>query len=255
MADKSGIAWTESTWNPLTGCKAVSPGCDNCYAAREASGRLRNVPAYEGLAENGVFTGEVRLLPDRLDQPRRWKKGRRIFVNSMSDLFHHDVPIEFQAAVFREMEACPQHQFQVLTKRPEIMARRVRAIYDGAVPSANIWLGTTIESQEYARRADFLRQTPARVRFISAEPLIAPLPFLNLTDIDWLIVGGESGPNARKMEVLWAVSLREQAEAYGTAFFMKQLGEKLGAVFGSTTRAGHDIESFPEILQVQEYPQ
>lgn len=254
MASKSGIQWTDSTWNPVLGCASVSPGCLNCYAAREASGRLKNVPVYSGLAVDGVFTGEIRLLPERLGQPLHWQKPRRIFVNSMSDLFHHDVPIEFQDKVFAVMEDCPQHQFQVLTKRPEIMARRIKQIYHGAIPSENIWLGTTIEHNDYVRRADYLRATPATVRFISAEPLLGPLTDLDLTDIDWLICGGESGRDARRMSEWWCYELRALAAKSGTAFFMKQLGEALGKERSSRTRAGHDIESFPEVLQVREYP-
>lgn len=254
MADKSGIEWCDATWSPLTGCKAVSPGCLNCYAARETSGRLKNLPQYEGLAVDGVFTGEIRLLPERLEQPLHWTKPRRIFVNSMSDLFHHDVDLGFQAQVFDVMERCPQHQFQVLTKRPEIMARRVKSIYDGAIPSENIWLGTTIEHDDYVRRAHYLRATPAHIRFISAEPLLGPLTHLDLTDIDWLIVGGESGHNARRMSQYWAAELRVQCEESGTAFFMKQLGEVLGKECLSSTRSGHDFDSFPAQLKLREYP-
>lgn len=230
MGDKTGIEWTDATWNPLTGCKLVSPGCQNCYAAQLASGRLSHVPAYEGLAVDGMFTGEIRLLPERLDQPIRWKKPRRIFVNSMSDLFHHDVPIDFQQRVFDVMEEAKQHTFQILTKRPEIMRRRVLAIYGpSSWPGEHIWLGTSIESDDYVRRAEYLVQTPAAVRFLSCEPLLGPLSSLDLQGIDWVIVGGESGSHARPMNPEWARDLRDRTLDAGAAFHFKQWGEWLPA--------------------------
>lgn len=197
----STIEWTDETWNPLTGCQHVSEGCDNCYAARETSGRLKNHPAYEGLAKDGKFTGEVRLLPDRLDQPLRWRKPRLVFVNSMSDLFHDDVPDEFIAQVFAVMARAPQHIFQVLTKRPARMARWVNRVakdpggwithngewtsaYGGTGiivspdewPLPNVWLGTSVENQKWADvRIPHLLKTPAAVRFLSCEPLLGPV--------------------------------------------------------------------------------
>lgn len=231
------IEWTEETWNPLVGCEHVSPGCDGCYAAREASGRLSGHPLYAGLAVDGKFTGEVRLAPDRLDQPLRWRKPRTVFVNSMSDLFHRDVPDAFIAQVFSTMRLASQHTFQVLTKRPQRMAPWVaefgltpsrKGLAGGIIPGAsapNIWLGTSIESDRYAFRADHLRATPAAVRFLSLEPLLGPLPSLDLTGIDWVIVGGESGPNARPMHPDWARDIRDRCVAAGIPFFFKQWGE------------------------------
>jgi protein gp37 len=229
------IEWTDDTWNPIVGCAAVSPGCDNCYAARDASGRLRNVPAYKGLAVNGVFTGEVRELPERLDQPLRWAKPKRIFVNSMSDLFHVDVTDAFRDQVFDVMHDARWHQFQVLTKRPQLMRNWVREYYerrlgpDHVIP--NLWLGTSIESNRYRFRAFHLARTPAAIRFLSCEPLLGPLPDLDLTDIDWVIVGGESGPRARPMHPEWARDLRDRCNEAGVAFLFKQWGEwQLGSV-------------------------
>jgi protein gp37 len=205
MADGSRIEWTDATWSPVVGCKAISPGCDHCYAARQASGRLKHLTAYAGLAESGAFTGEIRLLPERLDKPLRWKRPRRIFVDSMSDLFHPDVPDDFIGSVFAIMRRAHWHTFQVLTKRPQRMATWVNGSI--GIPR-NLWLGTSIESDAYAFRANHLRETSAAVRFLSLEPLLGPLPSLSLTDIDWVIVGGESGPGARPMHPDWAREIR-----------------------------------------------
>jgi protein gp37 len=229
MGDGSAIEWTDATWNPVVGCTHISPGCDHCYAAREASGRLRGVPVYAGLAEGGKFTGEVRCLPERLDQPLRWRKPRRVFVNSMSDLFHARVPTEFVGQVWDVMGEAAQHQFQVLTKRPQRMEHLLTLSmwpsprYPWPLP--NVWLGTSIESDRYAFRADHLRATPAAVRFLSLEPLLGPLPSLDLTDIDWVIVGGESGPGARPMHPDWVRDLRDRCGAARVPFFFKQWGE------------------------------
>lgn len=241
MGDGSGIEWTDATWNPLTGCEYASPGCLNCYAARQAAGRLKNQPAYAGLAvkpegKPAEFTGEIRLLPERLDQPIRWRRPRRIFVNSMSDLFHPDVPDDFVRAVFWTMAEAPQHQFQVLTKRPQRMAKLLVS-YDfwasvwesrsGETPCdlPNVWLGTSIESDRYAFRADHVRATPAAVRWLSLEPLLGPLPSLNLEGIDWVVVGGESGPGARPIHPEWVREIRDRCIAAGVAFHFKQWGE------------------------------
>jgi protein gp37 len=243
----TGIQWTDETWNPVVGCKAVSPGCDRCYAARLTSGRLRHLPAYAGLAEDGVFNGTVRCLPERLDQPLRWKRQRRIFVNSMSDLFHPDVPNDFIGAIFAIMMQAEQHTFQVLTKRPQRMKAYATGICFDPAEHPNIWLGTSIESDAYAFRANHLRETPAAVRFLSLEPLLGPLPSLDLTDIDWAIVGCESGPGARPMDLAWVYKLRDKAREVGCAFFVKQLS------FGEG-RPYHDIIDFPLGLRIREYP-
>lgn len=259
MADNSAIEWTDATWNPLIGCEHVGPGCDHCYAATLMRRNLHE--SHRGLAVRHTdgtarFTGEVRLRPDMLDQPLRWRKPRRIFVNSLSDLFHRDVPDEFIARVFAVMAVAQHHTFQVLTKRPQRMAdlltcRDFRAMVGSEIlamrgmtaatrdaawvwPLPNVWLGTSIENDLYRFRADHLRRTPATVRFISAEPLLGPLPSLDLTGIDWLIVGGESGPGARPMHPDWVRDLRDRATACDdghpmcgqqAAFFFKQWGE------------------------------
>lgn len=280
---KSKIEWTDETWNPVLGCSKVSPGCDECYAVGQshrntAMGSEAYIPALTVKTDSGVeWTGEVRLMHDRLDQPLRWRKPRRVFVNSMSDLFHPDVPGPFIEAVFGVMAAATSHTFQVLTKRPQRMVEllrswdaerltRVSLVAQGispdfidmtdhrvSLPLPNVWLGTSVESNKYAWRANHLRDTPAAVRFISAEPLLGSLDELNLDGIDWLIVGGESGPNARPMHPEWVRDLRDEAlditcgecgdrltsKAFdsdpicghcdgrpgGTAFFFKQWGQ------------------------------
>lgn len=230
MAQGSSIEWTEATWNPVAGCTPVSPGCLNCYAARMAL-RLESMGGsagekYAGTAKRArdgrpVFAGRINLDYGALELPRRWRKGRLIFVNSMSDLFHKDVPVDFIQDVFRVMNECPQHQFQVLTKRPE----RARAIADQLSWSANIWLGTSVESMMYTWRIDDLSAIQqAAVRFLSCEPLIGPLRKLPLRGIHWVIVGGESGPGSRPMEKAWVEQIRDQCLALGVAFFFKQWG-------------------------------
>lgn len=242
----SDIEWTDETWNPTVGCSKVSPGCDGCYAIGVAARQMQD--AHRGLTirtPSGVdWTGEVRQLPDRLDTPLRWRKPRRVFVDSMSDLFHRDVPASFVARVFSTMDEARKHTFQVLTKRPHRMRRLldhggdVRLDLDemrdalasvgGAVqldwPLPNVWLGTSIESDWYTFRADHLRNTPAAVRFLSLEPLLGPLPSLDLTGIDWVIVGGESGPSARPMHPQWVREIRDRCVDAGVAFFFKQWG-------------------------------
>lgn len=229
MADKTAIGWTNATWNPVTGCSKVSPGCAHCYAetlTRRFAGAW-GVPDLPWTPENA--SENVILHPDRLDQPMRWRRPRMVFVNSMSDLFHELVPDEFIEAVWRTMDACPQHTFQVLTKRPERMRDMLtEGLLRAPLPLENVWCGVSIENRRYVDRADLLRETPAAVRFISAEPLLGPLihdlddwepcwsdryrgPELDLTDIDWLIVGGESGPGHRPMRPEWVRDLRDAA--------------------------------------------
>jgi protein gp37 len=230
VSDKSRIEWTDATWNPVTGCSKVSPGCAHCYAEtlslRFGWSARPWLPAYA--PENVI------LHPERLDQPLRWRRHRRVFVNSMSDLFHELVPDAFVHDVFDRMARANWHSFQILTKRPERMATLVQAYYarhPGLGPLPHVWLGTSIENDRWTGRAAALRGTPAAVRFISAEPLLGPLPSLDLTEIDWLIVGGESGAGARPMDPAWARQLRDLAVATGTAFFFKQWG-------GRTPKAG-----------------
>jgi protein gp37 len=214
MADKSRIEWTEATWNPVTGCDQVSPGCAHCYAKTFAE-RWRGVPGHP--YEQGF---DLRIWPERLDQPLKWKRPRTIFVNSMSDLFHERIPDEFIAQVFNVMERANHHIFQVLTKRPE----RMLEIADELPWPANVWMGVSIENRRFVRRADLLRSAPAAVRFISAEPLLGPLEGLDLTDIHWLIAGGESGPGHRPIREEWVLDLRDRCEDEGVAFFFKQWG-------------------------------
>jgi protein gp37 len=220
----SSIEWTDETWNPTLGCSVASPGCDNCYAARVAMRGMTE--AHKGLAEmvDGVprFNGTVRMLEGRLNAPLNWKKPRRVFVDSMSDLFHSEVPFDFIHRVWEVMEATPQHTYQILTKRPQRLPWALGYMERPILP--NVWLGTSIESDRYAFRADHLRSAPATVRFISAEPLLSSLPSLDLTGIDWLICGGESGPRARPMHPEWVRELRDRCVESGTKFFFKQWG-------------------------------
>ena len=219
MSDKTAIEWTDATWNPVTGCSKVSPGCANCYAETLALTRLAGKTGYPGLPwtpENAA--ANVMLRPDRLRLPLGWKTPRRVFVNSMSDLFHEIVPWEYIDQVFDVMERAPQHTFQVLTKRPE----RMRAIARLVPP--NVWLGTSIENDRWTVRADHLRETPRATRFLSCEPLLGPLPSLDLTGIDWVIVGGESGPGHRPINPDWVRDLRDRSVSAGAAFFFKQWG-------------------------------
>ena len=230
MAQGSSIEWTEATWNPVAGCTPVSPGCLNCYAARMAL-RLQVINPgvankYRGTAKrsrNGrpVFSGVINLDESALDLPRRWRKGRLIFVNSMSDLFHEGVQVEIIRRVFDVMRECPQHVFQVLTKRPERALELAEAV--GPWPR-NVWMGTSVENAMYTHRIRTLKEIPAKVRFLSCEPLIGPIPKLPLTGIHWVIVGGESGPGARPIEEDWVIQIRDRCVDKGVAFFFKQWG-------------------------------
>ncbi len=214
MAIRSAIEWTESTWNPVTGCSKISPGCKHCYAERMAK-RLQAMgnPSYV----NGF---EVTLHPRLLDRPLQWKKPQKIFVNSMSDLFHEAVPFDFIQQIFAVMREASWHQFQILTKRSE----RLRALDADIDWPENVWMGVSVENRDYVERIDHLRQTGARVKFLSLEPLLGPLPGLNLDGIDWVIVGGESGPGARPIAEAWVVEIRDQCLAAAVPFFFKQWG-------------------------------
>ena len=214
MAVKSSIEWTESTWNPSTGCDAISPGCENCYAERMS---LRLKAMGQSKYRNGF---KLTTHPNTLDLPLRWKKPQRIFVNSMSDLFHDQVPIEYIQRVFSTMRQAHWHQFQVLTKR----SGRLLAINERIDWPPNVWMGVSVESAAYKTRIDHLRKTDAAVKFLSLEPLIDDLGTMNLDNIDWVIVGGESGPGARPMEKKWVDAICRQCTAYGVPFFFKQWG-------------------------------
>jgi protein gp37 len=272
MSDKTGIEWADATWNPTTGCEKVSPGCDNCYALTFAE-RWRGVPGH--YFEHGF---DVQLRPDKLDMPLRWRKPRRIFVNSMSDLFHKDIPDEYIARVFVVMALASQHTFQILTKRHARMrslvssqefrdlvrdagrdlfdlndeARYVLDIRTGVHrwPLPNVWLGVSVESQRWADiRIPALLDTPGAVRFLSCEPLLGPVDTgLNTYNgnpplIDWIIAGGESGPGARPMHPAWARSLRDQAAEHGAAFHFKQWGEWLPFLQVTTSDLYQPIEA------------
>ena len=305
----TNIEWTDETWNPIVGCSKVSLGCDNCYAVGTVHRGLAE--QHRGLtvrAEGATdWTGEVRVVESMMDRPLRWKKPRRIFVNSLSDLFHPGVSDETIARIFAVMALAPQHTFQVLTKRPQRMADMLSTMlfwkvvashcaddqtaslswpYRTAIANhqglPNVWLGVSIESDRYAFRADHLRRTPAAVRWISAEPLLGPLPSLDLTGIDWLVVGGESGPKARPMHPQWVRDIRDEctdiccpecgetwpyddaeipcSHCRGsgaedpTAFLFKQGGSVLAKEWGCTDSKGGKLDEIPAEFQIREYP-
>lgn len=214
MGVKSAIEWTESTWNPVTGCNKLSPGCKNCYAEK-MSRRL------QAMGQRNYVNGfKLTLQPHMLERPLSWKKPQTIFVNSMSDLFHKKVPLDYIQRVFDVMKRAHWHRFQVLTKR----ADRLEQLAPSLDWAPNIWMGVSVESQEYVWRIDHLRNTKARTKFLSLEPLLGPLDELDLTGIDWAIVGGESGFRARPMPLEWVTSIKNQCLAAKVAFFFKQWG-------------------------------
>lgn len=253
MSLQSAIEWTDATWNPVTGCTEVSPGCDHCYA-RTFAERWRGIPDHP--YEQGF---DVRLWPNRLNYPLGWKKPRRIFVNSMSDLFHKDVPDEFILQVFSVMAQAKWHTFQVLTKRPARLARLVSKITatlaqqtNQTVPwPAHIWVGVSVETLQYKWRVDELRKVPATIRFISAEPLLGSLVELNLSDIDWLIAGGESGPGHRTCNPLWVRELRDRCQQEDVAFFFKQWGGRAPSS-GGRLLDGRTWDEYPETAKEKE---
>ncbi len=211
---RSAIEWTESTWNPVTGCDKISPGCKHCYAERMAR-RL------QAMGQPNYSRGfRLSLQPEMVERPLTWRKPQMIFVNSMSDLFHKDVPVEFIRRVFEVMKKASWHIFQVLSKR----ADRLEAVADELPWPPNVWMGVSVERQDYAYRIDHLRRTRAAVKFLSLEPLLGPLGNLDLCGIDWVIVGGESGPGARPMDPSWVLDIRDQCRRAGVPFFFKQWG-------------------------------
>lgn len=214
MATQSKIEWTETTWNPVTGCSKVSAGCKNCYAERMAA-RLRAMGNVR--YKNGF---EVTLHDDLVEAPLRWKRARLVFVNSMSDLFHEKVPLEFIQRVFSVMERCPQHTFQILTKR----SQRLREVSQKLPWPKNVWMGVSVEDNRVLDRIEDLTTVPAYIRFLSCEPLIGPIENLPLRGIQWVIVGGESGPGARFMRAEWVEMILNQCRFAGVAFFFKQWG-------------------------------
>jgi protein gp37 len=248
MSDKSAIEWTNATWNPVTGCERVSPGCDHCYALTFAE-RFRGVPNHP--YEQGF---DLKLWPQRLALPQQWKKPRRIFVNSMSDLFHKDVPDDFILDVFEAMLVADHHIYQVLTKRPSrlvntTLAKKItQKVYDVTGHTewpSHIWLGVSVENNDYTWRADALRKVPAAIRFISAEPLLGPLDKLQLDGIHWLISGGESGPGHRPCNPDWVRELRDRCHEENVAFFHKQWGGRTPKVNGRLLD-GRTWDEFPQ---------
>ncbi len=278
------IQWTDATWNPTRGCSLVSAGCTNCYAMKQAHRFSGKRGAYEGLTRmtsNGpVWTGEVRLAEDKLEEPLRWKKPRRVFVNSMSDLFHESLSTESILRVFEVMAYAKRHTFQVLTKRPERMNYLLHYPDDGKFhgdsaehhrllmtqPLSNVWLGVSVENQESLSRIDVLRNVPAALRFVSFEPLLQDLGTINLEGIRWAIIGGESGPGARPFNVQWARDVIAQCEAAGVKCFIKQLGAKpsssipcniecqCGLHYGFKDKKGGLMEEWPEDIRIREFP-
>lgn len=240
MALTSHIEWTESTWNPLTGCTKISPGCKYCYAERMAK-RLQSMGS-----ANYADGFELRLHPHALELPLLWRKPQTIFVNSMSDLFHKNVPLHYIQEVFDVMNRADWHRFQVLTKR----ADRLREVAGTLEWPAHIWMGVSVESKDYLQRIDDLRATSAHVKFLSLEPLLGPLNSMNLGSIDWVIVGGESGPKARPMEAHWVRDIRDQCRTAGVPFFFKQWGgknkKKAGRILDNRTWDDMPVEVCPK---------
>ena len=218
MANKSAIEWTDSTWNPVTGCTKVSRGCDNCYAERFAE-------RFRGVAGHPFQMGfDLALRDERLDQPLRWRRSRRIFVNSMSDLFHKDVPSAFVDRVFDVMEQADWHVFQVLTKRSSKMRNYLRRRYQSSTTPGHIWCGVSVEDSESLVRVRHLQESPVLIRFLSLEPLLGPVGSFDLSGISWVIVGGESGPGARPIKKDWVCEVRDLCENRDIPFFFKQWG-------------------------------
>jgi protein gp37 len=234
MSAYTAIEWTDATWNPVRGCTKVSPGCKNCYALTFAE-RFRSVAGHPF-----EFGFDLRLVPEKLEDPLRWKRPRRVFVNSMSDLFHEDIPLEYIRRVFDVMGQTPQHQFQILTKR----SQRLRELARDLPWHANVWMGVSVENQDYAHRADDLAAIPAAVRFLSVEPLLGPIRRLPLKGIQWVIAGGESGWHSRAMIEDWVRNVRDQCLAAGVAFFFKQWGGRFPKS-GGRSLDGREWSEFP----------
>ena len=239
MADGSAIEWTDATWNPVTGCTKISAGCDHCYAER-FSERFRGTPGHPF-----EFGFDLMLRPERIEQPLRWRQPRMIFVNSMSDLFHKEIPQEFIGRVFDTMERANWHTFQVLTKRSSLMRDFLRKRYGSARGPVHMWFGISVEDGTKTSRIRHLRESPAGIRFLSIEPLIGPMGKLDLAGIDWVIVGGESGPGARAMDRDWVRDIRDQCKAAKVAFFFKQWGG-LRPKSGGRKLDGREWNQFPD---------
>ena len=242
MADNSAIEWTDATWNPVTGCTKVSRGCDHCYAERFAE-RWRGIPGHP--YEQGF---DLRLWESRLDQPAQWRRPRMIFVNSMGDLFHKNIPDGFIDRVFAQMEAVDRHIYQVLTKRSLRMRKYLKGRYAHQAAPSHIWCGVSVEDRTVCSRIRHLSMAPASVRFLSLEPLLGPLPAMDLEGISWVIVGGESGPHARPLQPEWVRQIRDQCAAAAVPFFFKQWG-------GHTPKAGGRLLEGVEYNSMPPLPQ
>jgi len=243
MSDRSTIEWTDATWNPVRGCVKVSPGCKHCYAERFAE-RFRGVPGHP--FEQGF---DLRLVPEKLREPLRWPKSRRIFVNSMSDLFQEQIPDDFVADVGSVMKQADWHVYQVLTKRHDRMKDLLSGKLSWLGNLPHVWFGVSVEDRKYGLpRIQVLRETPARVRFLSIEPLLEDLGSLDLSGIDWVIVGGESGPKARPMNESWALSILRQCRRANVPFFFKQWGGIHKAEAGRSLR-GRTFSEFPSLAR------
>ena len=240
MANATSIEWTDATWNPVTGCTKISAGCDHCYAER-FSERFRGTRGHP--FENGF---DLTLRPERLDQPLRWRAPRMIFVNSMSDLFHKDVPDEFISKVCDTMERANWHTFQILTKRSSLMRNFLRRRYGRKSGPVHMWFGVSVEDSGKKSRIQHLRDAPSGIRFLSIEPLLGRMGKLDLTRIDWVIVGGESGPGARPMRPEWVREIRDQCEERNIAFFFKQWGG-FRPKSGGRELDGQEYSDFPAI--------
>lgn len=253
MAENSAIQWTGSTWNPTTGCDRTSPGCDRCYALTLAA-RLKRMGQAKYQADGDPRTSgpgfQLTTHDDALEVPLRWRKGRLIFVNSMSDLFHESVTFDFIERVFNVMARTPQHTYQVLTKR----SKRLATIANSLQWPSNVWMGVSVESDRYTFRARHLAEVPASIRFLSCEPLLGPLTSLDLDAIDWLIVGGESGKDARPMMLQWVRHLQSRCREAQVAFFAKQLGTAWSIDRGYGRTHGGDWELWPKDLRVRQMP-
>jgi len=238
VSDRSQIEWTDATWNPVRGCTKVSPGCKHCYAETFAE-RFRGVPGHP--FEQGF---DLRLVPEKLQQPLLWRSPRRIFVNSMSDLFHKKIHKDYIAKVFDTMEAADWHIYQVLTKRSSLLQNFINDRYKTRPAPKNMWFGVSVENAQSLARIAHLRKANASIRFLSVEPLIGPVGSLNLEGINWVIVGGESGPGARPMDARWALDVRNQCVKAGVAFFFKQWGGRSPKA-GGRLLEGEEWNQFP----------
>ena len=244
MATKSNIEWTEATWNPVTGCTKISPGCKHCYAER-MSLRL------QAMGQRNYANGfELTLHERMLEKPLSWKKPQLIFVNSMSDLFHDEVPVDFILKVFKVMRRASWHQFQVLTKR----SQRLLELNDQIDWPNNVWMGVSVENQDYTFRIDHLRETDTVTKFLSLEPLLGPLSGLNLNGINWVIVGGESGPGARPMLEDWVSQIRDQCNVVSVPLLVKQMGESWAQVNKAKSKKGGNMSEWRTDLRIRDYP-